>query len=154
MPSGLGEGRLSHPKAAAAALTTAMERARLNPLSSAVLAVESPAELNRVGFRRGRQFVEERFGGEGDLWPIGIPQISRARSGVSKTRGRPTTWVAMSRCGMTYISDGVAAPPAAGLDTPCSGELSDQHGIGLVVTEVMVVGGSSTVLPVRRLTTK
>jgi hypothetical protein len=38
-----GDGRASQPKASAAALTVAMERARLKPLSSAVLAVSSRA---------------------------------------------------------------------------------------------------------------
>ena len=41
LPSGFGDGRASQPKVSAAALTTAIERARLNPLSSSVLAVRS-----------------------------------------------------------------------------------------------------------------
>src|SRR5213083_2406569 len=36
---------------------------------------ESQAKLDRVGFRRRRQFVNERFGREGYLWTIGIPQV-------------------------------------------------------------------------------
>ena len=77
--------------------------------------------------------------------PLGSRRFP-VRSGVSKTSGRLTTWVAMRRFGMAYMSEGVAAPPAAGVGAPHSHELSDQHGIGLVVTEVMVVGGSRVVV--------
>ena len=68
------------------------------------------------------------------------------RSGVSQTSGRLTTCVAMRRFGIAYMSDGVAALPAAGLRAPHAHQLRDQHRVGLVVADVVVVGGARVVV--------
>ena len=52
----------------------------------------------------------------------------------------------LRRFGMAYISEGVAAPPGVGCGTPRPHELCNQDGIGLVVTNVVVVGGPGVVL--------
>ena len=92
-----------------------MERARLNPLSSVVLGGEEPhAELDRVGFRRRRQLVDERFGGEGHLWTVGIPQVSGAKRRLPHER-QAHDLGDVRRFGMAYMSEGVAALPGAGV---------------------------------------
>ena len=46
--------------------------------------------------------------------PFGSRRLP-VRSGVSHTSGRPTTCAVARRLGIEYISDGVAAPPRAGV---------------------------------------
>ena len=109
---------MSQPKVSAAAFTTATERARLNPLSSVVLALRS--------FKRnwtGSAFAAAASSSMNDslakvtCGPLGSRRFP-VRSCVSKTRGMLTTWVAMRRLGMAYMSEGVAAPPLAGVERP------------------------------------
>ena len=115
LPSGFGEGRASQPYASAAALRTARERARRNPRSSFVPAVEHlDAELQRIGLRRCRHFVDERFGGKCRLRTIRIAQVAGAKRRLPHS-GRLTTSPTIRRLGMAYISDGIEALPAAGL---------------------------------------
>ena len=68
------------------------------------------------------------------------------RSGVSQTSGRPTTCVVVRRFGMAYMLDGVARAAARRLALALPGQLRDQHGVGLVVAEVVVVGGARVVV--------
>ena len=96
------------------------------------------AELDRIGFRRRRRSSMNDSAANVACGPFGSRRLP-VRSGVSQTSGRPTTSPAMRRFGMAYMSDGSAALPAAGLCAPRSHELRDQHGVGLVVAEVVVV---------------
>ncbi len=64
-----------------------MDRARLNRASSVGAGREQlHAEFERIGFRRRRQFVDERFGGERRLRTIGIAQVSGAKRRLPNQR--------------------------------------------------------------------
>ena len=108
-----GDGRASQPYASAAALTTAIERARLNPLSSAVPAVSS-FRRNSSGSALAAAASSSMNDSEAnvDCGPLGSRRLP-VRSGVSQTSGRLTTCVAMRRFGIAYISDGVRGAAGA-----------------------------------------
>src|SRR5580700_2816856 len=92
-----------------------MERARLNPESSVALAVRS-LKRNASGsaFAAAESSSMKDSEANVDWGPLGSRRFP-VRSGVSHTSGRLTTWVAIRRCGIAYISEGVAALPADGL---------------------------------------
>ena len=146
VPRGLGEGRLSQPYASAAALTTAMDRARLNPVSSVVLAVRSfKRNASGSAFAAAASSSMNDSEANVDCGPLGSRRFP-VRSGVSHTRGRLTTWR-----GHAPVGDGVhfrrrGRAARGGPGTPRPHELSDQYGIGLVVAEVIVVGGLGVVV--------
>src|SRR5687768_1971199 len=85
-----------------------MERARLNPPSSAVLAVRS---LNRNA-----------------------------------------TGSAFAAAAISSMNDSAAKVACGRRGGPLSHQLSDQHGISIVVTEVIIVGGLSVVLDCNEVT--
>ena len=146
MPSGFGDGRGSQPNASAAALTTAIERARLKPLSSVVLAVSS-FRRNSTGSAFAAAASSSMNDSEAnvDCGPFGSRRLP-VRSGVSQTSGRLTTCV-----GHAPVRDRVHVRRrrrAAGRrrGAPRAHQLRDQHGVGLVVAEVVVVGGARVVV--------
>ena len=92
-----------------------MERARLKPLSSVVLAVSSFMR-NSTGSAFAAAASSSMNDSEANVTcgPFGSRRLP-VRSGVSHTSGRLTTCVAVRRFGMAYMSEGVAALPAAGV---------------------------------------
>src|SRR5215475_5644396 len=104
---GDGDGRASQPYFSAAAFRTAIERARLKPESSLLLAVRS-FRRNATGSRFAANANSSMNDSDAnvDCGPLGSRRLP-VRSGVSHTSGRLTTCVAVRRLGMTYISDGV-----------------------------------------------
>ena len=92
-----------------------MERARLNPLSSVVPAVSSLMRNST-----GSAFAAAAISSMNDsaakvtCGPLGSRRFP-VRSGVSHTSGRLTTCVAVRLFGMSYMSEGVPALPAAGV---------------------------------------
>ena len=52
----------------------------------------------------------------------------------------------MRRFGIAYISDGVAGAAGGRRRAPLAHQLRDQHGVGLVVADVVVVGGARVVV--------
>ena len=144
--SAVGDGRASQPYASAAALITAMERARLKPLSSVGAGGEQPqAELDRVGLRRRGQFVDERLGCERHLRTVGIAQVAgpqrrfpHERQADDVRRHPPV------RDDVHVRRRGRAAARRRG--APHARELRDQHGVVFVVPEVIVVGGAGVVV--------
>ena len=125
-------------------MSTAIERARLKPLSSAVLAVSSFMR-NSTGSAFAAAASSSMNDSDANVTcgPFGSRRLP-VRSGVSHTSGRLTTCVVMRRFGMAYISDGVDAPPRVGVGLPHARELRDQHGVGLVVAEMVVVGARAS----------
>src|SRR4029453_4120862 len=108
-----GDGRGSQPYASAAALTTAIERARLKPLSSVVAPV-SRRIRNSIGSALAAAALSSMndSGREGTFGPLGSRRLP-VRIGVSQTRGRLTTCDPVRLFGISYMSDGVPALPAA-----------------------------------------
>ncbi len=147
VPSGLGDGRASQPYVSAAALSTAIDRARRNPVSSSVPAVSSfMRNSSGSAFAATASFVDERLGREGrpaDRWGRAGCRCAAA----SPTRsGRPTTSPSSGD------SESRTCPTAsrrcrgrAGLAASAH-QLRDQHGVGLVVAEVVVVAGARVVV--------
>ena len=68
------------------------------------------------------------------------------RIGVSHASGIGTTLPAMRRLGMAYLSDGIRRAAARRLRLPLPDELRDQHGVVLVVADVVEVGGARVVV--------
>ena len=123
-----------------------MDRARLNPESSVVLAVRSfMRNSSGSAFAAAASSSMNDSEANVDCGPLGSRRFP-VRSGVSHTSGRLTTCAVIRRLGMAYISEGVAALPAAGVARLDPHELSDQHGIGLVIADVIVVGGPGVVV--------
>src|SRR6188768_2383524 len=110
-----GEGRGSHLKASAAALSTAIDRARLKPLSSSVLALRSLSR-NSSGsaFAAAASSSMKDSDANVDCGPFGSRRLP-VRTGVSQISGKLTTDEVMRRLGIAYISLGVAALPRAGI---------------------------------------
>ena len=93
-----------------------MERARLNWLSSVVLAVRSLMRNST-----GSAFAAAASSSMNDslakvtCGPLGSRKLP-VRSGDSQTSGKLTTWATLRRFGMAYSSEGAAAPPRAGAE--------------------------------------
>src|SRR5262249_16288324 len=111
---GDGDGRWSQPYFSAAAFSTAIDRARLKPESSLLLAVRS-LRRNATGSRFAANANSSMNDSDEtvDCGPLGSRRLP-VRSGVSHTSGRLTTCVDIRRFGIAYISPGVAALPGAG----------------------------------------
>ena len=77
--------------------------------------------------------------------PFGSRRLP-VRSGVSQIIGRPTTCVVMRRFAIAYMTEGVAAFPRAGCSVRRAHQLSDQHGVGPVVAEVVVIDSAGVVV--------
>ena len=108
------------------------------------------AELHRVDLRGRRQFVDERLGSERHLRTIGIAQVARPQRRLPDQRQADDVRRSCADSGSRTCSDGVAAPPRAGVGASHSHELRDQDGVVFVVPEVIVVGRAGVVLERRR----
>ncbi len=137
LPAVASAGRLQHG-----------DRARA--LEAAVVA-GAARRAARAGTRPGRPAAAAASSSMNDseakvtCGPSGSRRLP-VRSGVSHTSGRLTTWVVVRRCGMAYMSDGSRGAAAAGCRLPPSHQLRDQHRVGLVVADVVVVGGARVVV--------
>jgi hypothetical protein len=91
-----------------------MERARLKPESSSVLAVRSRMR-NSIGSAFAAAASSSMNDSDANVTcgPSGSRRLP-VRSGVSHTSGSATTCVDTRRFGMTYMLDGCDAPPRAG----------------------------------------
>src|SRR5207249_306805 len=116
VPRLFGDERASHPYAATAALMTAMDRARLKPLSSSALALSS-FRRNSTGSALAAAANSSMNDSEANVTcgPLGSRRLP-VRSGVSQTSGSDTTCVVIRRLGMVYMSEGVDALPRAGVE--------------------------------------
>ena len=99
----------------AAAFITAIDRARLKPLSSFVLAVNIRIR-NSTGSTEAAAAISSMKDSEANVTcgPSGSLRLP-VLTGVSHTSGSAMTCVLARRFGMTYISEGVDARPAAGV---------------------------------------
>ena len=92
-----------------------MDRARRNPLSSSVAAVSSfMRNSSGSAFAAAASSSMNDSAANVDCGPFGSRRFP-VRSGVSQISGRLTTSPVIRRLGIAYISEGVAALPAAGL---------------------------------------
>src|SRR5215831_2110435 len=114
LPRGLGDTRWSQPKVSAAALTAAIERARLNPLSSVVPARSFKRNSTGSILAAAATSSMKDSAANVDWGPLGSRRLP-VRNGVSQARGRLTTSPTIRRLGMAYISDGMEELPAEGL---------------------------------------
>ena len=83
-----------------------------------------------------------------DCGPFGSRRLP-VRSGVSQTAGRPTTSPAILRLGIDVHVRRHRGTPAGRSFPPRSHQLRDQHGIRLVVADVVVVAGTGVVVVAR-----
>ncbi len=142
VPRGFGDGRASQPYVFAAAFITAMERARLKPLSSAVLAVSS-FRRNATGSAFAAAASSSMNDSEAnvDCGPFGSRRLP-VRSGVSHAQRQRDDVAGHAAVGnrVHVVRHGRAAARRRGLAH--ARELRDQHGVVLVVAEVIVIGGA------------
>src|SRR5271156_5827087 len=92
-----------------------MDRARLNPASSVVLALRSLIR-NSTGsaFAAAASSSMKDSAAKVDCGPLGSRKFP-VRTGVSQTSGRLTTFLVLRRLGIAYISAGTSELPDAGL---------------------------------------
>jgi hypothetical protein len=133
-----GAGRGCQPNFSAAALSTAIDRARLKPLSSALLAV-SIRMRNSIGSAFAAAAISSMndSAAKVDCGPFGSRRLP-VRIGVSQMSGRPTTSSSVRRFGIAYMSLGNASCRWPALPAVAH-QLRDEHRVGLVVSEVVVV---------------
>src|ERR1700688_4634726 len=92
-----------------------MDLARLNPESSVEAAVNIfMRNSNGSAFAAAASSSMNDSEAKVAWGPLGSRRFP-VRRGVSHTSGRLTTWAAIRRLGIAYISEGVDALPAAGL---------------------------------------
>ena len=143
---GFGDGRGSQPNFSAAALMQAIERARLKPLSSCVLALNQlQSELHRIRLRGRGELVDEALGCERHLRTIGVAQVAGAKRRLERHRQRHHARGLQAVRNRIHVR---RQRGAAGRDVGAARahQLRDQHRVVLVVAEVIVIGGARVVM--------
>src|SRR5678815_5706475 len=113
LPTRVGDGRVSHLNASAAALMQAIDRAFLNPLSSALALIIFKRNCTGSAFAAAASSSMNDSDANVDCGPFGSRRFP-VRTGVSNTVGKLTTCVVMRRFGIAYISLGTAELPRLG----------------------------------------
>ena len=128
--------RLEHRNRARALEAAVVGRAGLEQLQ---------AELQRIGLRRRRRFVDERLGGERRLRAVRIAQVAGAQRRLPDERQADDLARHLAIRNRVHVrrrrraAGGRSCPPRPH-------QLRDQHGVRLVVAEVVVVAGARVVV--------